>query len=500
MRAPEPSRSIPAAREPEPKRPGLWSPDQTAALAAAASVASAAASEVAADAAATVTAAVDVAAKAAAIAAAKARDVAAEAVSVAAEAAHDGTAPESRRDSPTGTAHTAEAGVAAARVAQAVASVAEAAATAAVDAAALIGDQLAHDVAAIAAAVAAASGQQTTPELVHRPLARRPDGDARLAGQLSTAISDDQLRLHYQPILSVATGRPVGVEALLRWQHPDRGLLPAQEFIHVAERDELILRLGELVLHEACSAAVRVGGRAGSALTVAVNLSARQLSDGSIVETVGRALGMSGCSANRLVFELTETAPVTDMRVAVRSLRGLKELGVGLAIDDFGTGYSTLQYLMELPVDLLKIDRAFIAALGSPHGGSLVESVVSLAHNVNVQCVAEGVETAAQLAALEQLGCDFVQGYFFSPPVDEPTLTAWLDARPSRHALPFSPETARILRMCQLGSSFQTVAAALNSEGSRTSRDRRWSAESVAWVVASAQRAADVPRRLPPRG
>jgi predicted signal transduction protein with EAL and GGDEF domain len=221
-----------------------------------------------------------------------------------------------------------------------------------------------------------------------------------------------------------------------------------------------------------------------------VNLSARQLCDKSIVDTVRDALGRHGCQAQWLSVEITETAEVTDMAAAVASLTELRSLGIRLAIDDFGTGYSTLQYLTTLPADVLKLDRSFIAALGrEPGDTALVASVLSLARNVGVDCVAEGIETAAQLEVLRQLGCEFGQGYYFSRPVDETTLIEWLarrvpaGSRSDRPQATLSPETARIVAMCQSGTSAHTVAAALNADNSRTTLGRRWSAAAVQRVV-----------------
>jgi EAL domain-containing protein (putative c-di-GMP-specific phosphodiesterase class I) len=399
----------------------------TRAVAAAKAIASSAAAEVAADAAATARTAVEVASAAAVKAAAKARIVAAQAVNHVA----GGTDSES-------------AAAAAASAAAAVSSVATAAAAAAIDAATLIREQLAKDLAAAATAVTASSprrraafrgegGPPPSPESEPALRKARTTGPT-VADDLRVGIAGGQLRLYYQPIIAVATGQAVGVEALVRWQHPARGLLAARDFIEIAERDSLAVELGEWVLHEACAAAARLTDRGDGALTVAVNVSGQQLSDGKIVDMVRSALDLGGCDAARLVFELTETAPVSDMAVAVDCLRQLKSLGGSLALDDFGTGYSTLHYLKELPIDLLKIDQAFIASIGGrPNDTSLVASVISLAHGVNARCVAEGVETAAQLAMLDQLGCDFAQGYLFSRPMDEVTLTRWLDRQPKPH-------------------------------------------------------------------
>jgi EAL domain-containing protein (putative c-di-GMP-specific phosphodiesterase class I) len=467
-------------------RSGPWSIVQAATVAEAEAIAANAAAEVAAEAAATARAAVNVASAAAERAAEKASDVAAQAVSAAAAAG----SLDAGDDAPIRSA------AAAAKVALSVASVAAAAAIAAIEAALVINEQLARDVAATATAVTLASSGDLAAIPEATVLAGYvleddgPSGDP-FTEELRSGILHGQLRLDYQPIIALATSQPMGVEALVRWQHPTRGLLAPLEFIGIAERNGLIGALGEWVLSEACRVAAAMPTRSDLPLTIGVNLSGRQLSDGKIVDTVRAALDATGCRAERLMFEITETAFVTDMSVAVRSLRGLKALGASLAIDDFGTGYSTLQYLRQLPADVLKIDRSFISGMvDSSDDAALVASVISLAHNVNVTCIAEGVETLAQLRLLEQLGCDFAQGYLFSPPVDEVALGSWLDdhtqapRRKGRAPSQASPESARIMAMHQHGSSPHTIAAALNIDGSRTTRARRWSAESVSQVIA----------------
>ena len=408
-----------------------WSAAQAAAVAAAEAIAAIAAAEVAAEAAATARAAVDVASAAAAKAAVKASEVAAQAVLAATAAATEAPNPVSVGDDPNvdrevtvaaaanslRLAGGCDAAEAAAQVAGCVAAVAAAAATAAVEAATLIGEQLAKDVAAAAAAVAA-------PHPVR-------GAASCLADELRLAIGGNQLRLHFQPIMDLVTGQPVGVEALVRWQHPQRGLLCPSEFIEVAERTGLILPLGEWVLHEAARMAVRLQARGGKPLTVAVNMSAGQLSDHGLVATVRAALNAHGCRADRLVLEITETARVTDLATAIDSLHELRELGAAVALDDFGTGFCSVLYLKQLPIDDLKIDRAFISDLGdNAYGTALVASLISLAHSLNLRCVAEGVETVEQLQSLTELGCNFAQGYLFSRPVDEAALGVWLDQRP----------------------------------------------------------------------
>jgi EAL domain-containing protein (putative c-di-GMP-specific phosphodiesterase class I) len=482
-----------------------WSPAQVAAVAAAEAIAATAAADVAAEAAVAARRAVDVACATAARAAATASDVAALAVLAVAAAAADGTS-----SPPTAAAAAAD------KVARRVAAVATAAARAAVEAKALIVAQLAADVAATAAAVTVAAthaGPQLTEQCGEGGDAVAHLGDHTvptypavlthgvldLAETLRRGIAAGELRLHYQPIVDLSSGRPVGVEALVRWQHPERGLLAPDQFLGLAECSDLVLPLGDWVLDEACCFAVELQQRAGESLTVAVNLSGRQLSDGQLVATVRAALDRQQCAAGLLVFEVTETAVVTDMGAAVASLRTLAALGAGVAIDDFGTGYSSMLYLKHLSADTLKIDRTFISEMTSgPHDTAIVASLISLAHNLDVRCIAEGVETAQQLELLTQLGCDLAQGYLFCHPLEAPALVAWLDQQPTtavqkRPWVARSPEVARITAMRDNGFSVHTIAAALNAEGNQTSGGFRWSGRSVAQIL---DRTADPP---PPR-
>lgn len=519
-----------------------WSVAQAAAVAAAEAIAATAAADVAAEAAVTARAAVEAASAAAVRAATKASEVAARAILAAAAAAVEslartdlwmsspdgsrryGTAAPTARvlgaapgtatasDETVHAAAVAAAG-AAAKVAVSVAAVATAAAQAAMDAAALIGEQLASDVAATATAVTAAAAVTANPALaqdtaqmaevylstkVTGPLDHVPSTlglltDLQLAGELSSAVSDGELRLHYQPIISLVTGQPVGVEALVRWKHPVRGLLYPDSFIELAERADLIGPLGTWVLGEACRFAVALPPLNDQQLTVAVNLSGRQMSDPGLVASVRAALAEHGCRADQLVFEVTETALVTDMATAVASMREVQALGAGVALDDFGTGYSSMLYLKSLGAGQLKIDRSFINGLGAdPYDTAMVASLISLAHNLNVRCIAEGVETTEQRDLLRQLGCDLAQGYLFSRPVEEQDLLRWLDRQdPTPRAdrqpiLPVSPETPRILAMHQNNISLNTIAASLNSTGSRTTRGCQWSARSVAHALTRA--------------
>jgi diguanylate cyclase (GGDEF)-like protein len=244
----------------------------------------------------------------------------------------------------------------------------------------------------------------------------RHEAEARLAIEtgLRSALAAGQLVLHYQPVVSLVTGRAVGAEALVRWQHPERGLLGPDSFIPVAEATGLILPLGAWVLTRACTdAASWTGALAG--LEVAVNLSARQLTQSDVVSQVAGALSTSGLEPSRLLLEVTESAMLEDADAAGRALDALAELGVRIAVDDFGTGYSSLLYLRRYPISVLKIDRAFIAGVASnTDDHAICTSVVTLGHAVDAMTIAEGVETLPQMAALESMGCRRAQGFLWS--------------------------------------------------------------------------------------
>jgi diguanylate cyclase (GGDEF)-like protein/PAS domain S-box-containing protein len=237
----------------------------------------------------------------------------------------------------------------------------------------------------------------------------------RRASGLRAALHTEQLEMHYQPIVDLRDGSIVATEALLRWNHPEEGVIWPADFISVAEENGSIVAIGRWALQAACLEAAKWGS-AGPA--VSVNVSARQLSDDDLTATVEEALLASGLPPHRLTLEVTETAVMDDAEHAVRVLRELKSLGVGISLDDFGTGYSSLVYLKRLPVDKLKIDRSFVDALpDDAEDAAIVTSVVALARAVGLQVIAEGVETPAQWAALRDLGCDFGQGYLWGHPV-----------------------------------------------------------------------------------
>jgi diguanylate cyclase (GGDEF)-like protein/PAS domain S-box-containing protein len=249
-----------------------------------------------------------------------------------------------------------------------------------------------------------------------------------IVNDLHRALERNQFVLHFQPQIDLRTNSLIGVEALLRWVHPDRGLVPPLEFIPVAEETGLINELGRWVLRAACqqgrSWLDRFPGR--PPLVMSVNLSGRQLHQPRFVEEVAAALADSGFPAEQLVLEITESVLMNDTAATIDTLASLKELGVRLAIDDFGTGYSSLTYLQRFPIDILKIDKSFVDGLG---GANLEESavtrtIVSLAKTLRLETVAEGVERSEHVRELQSLNCDIGQGYFFARPLDAGALTS----------------------------------------------------------------------------
>ena len=235
---------------------------------------------------------------------------------------------------------------------------------------------------------------------------------------LRTALEHGEFHLHYQPQLDIESGQVVGMEALLRWQHPDMGMVYPDRFIPVAEETGMIVPIGAWVLRTACRQ-IRALHEAGfPAMRVAVNLSARQFGHSDLVSSIEAALAEAGIAPRFLEIELTESLVMKDVEQAVDILKDLKRLGVTLSIDDFGTGYSSLAYLKRFPIDILKIDRSFVSDITSdPDDAAIVACIISLAHNLRLQVIAEGVETREQLGYLRQEGCDQMQGYYFSKPV-----------------------------------------------------------------------------------
>ncbi len=246
---------------------------------------------------------------------------------------------------------------------------------------------------------------------------------------LRFALQRDQLRLYFQPIVELQTGRVAGVEGLLRWEHPGQGLLEPSEFIPAAEQSRLIHEIGAFVVEEGLRQIVRwrKGLPGCERLWVAVNLSTRQLSGGDTVGLCAGALRASGADPRALRLEITESALMEDIEASIALLHRLRDLGIDLAIDDFGTGYSSLSYLSKLPVGTVKVDRSFIAGVTDDQGDSeIVRAIISLARTMHLELCAEGIERVDQVAMLAELGCDLGQGYLWAPPLDATEFERWM--------------------------------------------------------------------------
>jgi diguanylate cyclase (GGDEF)-like protein len=238
---------------------------------------------------------------------------------------------------------------------------------------------------------------------------------AELESELRRALRRDELELHYQPRLCLQTGRIVGLEALVRWQHGERGLLAPNEFVPLAEESGLIVPLGYWVISRALRDMQWLRGRGLPALHMAVNLSFRQFQDSQLLPTLSRLIAERGVDARWLEFELTETAVMRRSEQVQQTMLALGRLGVRFSLDDFGTGFSSFVHLSSLPIALLKIDKSFVGDMDlRPENRQLVRAMINLAHNLNLQVVGEGVENAEQLALLREFGCDQVQGYLIS--------------------------------------------------------------------------------------
>jgi EAL domain-containing protein (putative c-di-GMP-specific phosphodiesterase class I) len=240
---------------------------------------------------------------------------------------------------------------------------------------------------------------------------------------LRRAIEMDELILHYQPQVSFATGEVVGVEALLRWQHPDLGLLAPDSFISLAEDSGVILSLGEWVLARALQDAAAWPRGSEGDLSVAVNISAVEFLQNDLPARIGRALDESGFPAERLELEITETVAMRNPDAAAVMIDRLRQIGVQMAIDDFGTGYSSMAYLKRFRINKIKIDRSFVKDLGrDPDDEAIVRAIVQLAKSLRCTTIAEGVETDIQRTHLQSCQCDLMQGYFFSRPIPQEEL------------------------------------------------------------------------------
>jgi EAL domain-containing protein (putative c-di-GMP-specific phosphodiesterase class I) len=260
----------------------------------------------------------------------------------------------------------------------------------------------------------------------------------RIEGELRQAIERGELRLHYQPVIALGTGEIAAVEALVRWQHPERGLVGPGEFVPVAEESGLIVPLGKWVLREAvrlCAHWRALRAEPPPPLVVSVNLSPRQLAEPDFVSTVAGVLAEMNVDPRQLALEITESLLIEDPLASAETLSALRELGVKLVLDDFGTGYSSLGYVKHFPLDFLKLDRSLVAELGEgERDAAIVGAVVEMSRALEARVVAEGIETESQLEQAIALGCDFGQGFYFARPLPAERIDELLREAPWRGA------------------------------------------------------------------
>jgi predicted signal transduction protein with EAL and GGDEF domain len=239
----------------------------------------------------------------------------------------------------------------------------------------------------------------------------------KMEEELRTAMRNNELELRYQPQVDINTGNVVSLEALVRWKHPQRGMISPIEFIPVAERTGQIIELGEWVMSEVARHCIYWESMGLREFRICVNISPLQFNQSNLPDYFSDFLGRSGLEPHRLELELTESAIMTDAEINIAKLRELKSLGLELAVDDFGTGYSSLSYLKRFPIDTLKIDQSFVADLNSADGAAIVDAILALAKTLNLRVIAEGIETQEQLAYLVRNHCHLLQGYYFSRPI-----------------------------------------------------------------------------------
>jgi len=252
-----------------------------------------------------------------------------------------------------------------------------------------------------------------------------------LERDLKQALQNDEFEVYYQPKINISTKEVTGAEALVRWKHPEKGFISPEDFVPVAEETGLIIQLGEWILRTSCKRMRELQNLGYTGLTVAVNISAVQFTDGNLLPMIVNALEDSGLDPELLELEITESAVMHDPAEVIESLHQLSAHGMKLAIDDFGTGYSSLAYLKKFPVDTLKIDKAFITDVSSDSDDvAIVEAIIGLGRHFNMKIIAEGIEDEDQLNFLQSQGCDIAQGYFVSKPLQAAQYEEWLKAWP----------------------------------------------------------------------
>lgn len=255
--------------------------------------------------------------------------------------------------------------------------------------------------------------------------------------ELRLALEREELVLHYQPVVALGSGEVTGLEALVRWRHPERGLLDPAEFVSIAEDSGLIDPIGRWVQESACRQALSWHERFPDQrpCDISVNLSARQVANRDLADSVAEILARTGLDPVHLHLEITESVLVEESAAATTTLEALSEIGVGLVLDDFGTGYSSLAYLNRFPFDSLKIDRSFVDELGvGEERTAIVEAIIGMARALSLDVIAEGVENETQLSELRRLGCDYAQGHFFSKALPPEQVTDLLGESPLRYS------------------------------------------------------------------
>ncbi len=279
--------------------------------------------------------------------------------------------------------------------------------------------------------------QTTTGYRFYNPAIVALENDRQsITTDLARAIERSQLELHYQPQINLITGKLVGVEALARWTHPERGVVSPESFIPVAEESGLITSLGEWALRSACQQSMAWSEHLCSPISVSVNLSLRQFDNPDLLEIVAQILHETRMEPRFLVLELTESSLMQDVTITIEKLKKLKKLGVKLAIDDFGTGYSSLSYLSQLPIDELKIDQSFVRQINRDRNATMISStIISMAKSMGLKVVAEGIENQQQLAFLIKAGCHIGQGFLYSKPMDARAMLDWFNNPASPHAV-----------------------------------------------------------------
>lgn len=287
-----------------------------------------------------------------------------------------------------------------------------------------------------------------------------------LTRQLESAIQNDQFELRYQPLIDVRDGSMYGVEALIRWNHPERGLLKPTEFVSLAEETGLIVAIGSWVLRQACTEFRQMQSR-NRDLLLSVNVSSVQLDDPAFISLLADIIRQTGIDPHSLQLEITESIFLSDSLRIGALFHAIRTLGVTIAFDDFGTGYSSLSYLAKYPVDVVKIDQYFVQRMGLGHVNmEIVHLIVHLAHTIGMKVTAEGVETQEQADLLSRLGCNIAQGFLYSRPVSLQTIIAML-ACEANASDPIKCRTARPSSGVPAGRSFPSYLASVPARGAR---------------------------------